>query len=151
MQPRFERRTVNSARALVAQARFRAGYDFLRLRADVGEVESELADWWEDFHLGDDDEREALLQDVKARQASAPRQRALAPGATPTAGTSVGKTAGTTTSAAPGGRDKSHHDDLNTDDTDDADEAEQPVAETAPRKRRRRRRRAAGGAASTPE
>jgi len=62
MQPRFERRQANSAGALVAQPRFRAGYDFLRLRADAQEVEGELADWWEDFSLGDADEREALLQ-----------------------------------------------------------------------------------------
>jgi poly(A) polymerase len=78
MQPRFERRTVNSARALIDQPRFRAGYDFLRLRADVGEVAPELADWWEDFHLGDDDEREALLQDVRAQTAP---QRRRAPAA----------------------------------------------------------------------
>ncbi|MDE2398462.1 MAG: polynucleotide adenylyltransferase PcnB, partial [Burkholderiales bacterium] len=62
MQPRFERRTTNSARALIDQPRFRAGYDFLRLRADVGEIAPELADWWEDYSLGDEDEREALLQ-----------------------------------------------------------------------------------------
>lgn len=62
MQPRFERRQANSATALIAQPRFRAGYDFLRLRADAQEVDSELADWWEDFSLGDADEREALLQ-----------------------------------------------------------------------------------------
>ncbi|HVO06636.1 MAG TPA: polynucleotide adenylyltransferase PcnB, partial [Burkholderiaceae bacterium] len=62
MQPRFERRQANSAGALVAQPRFRAGYDFLRLRADAQEADGELADWWEDFSLGDPDEREALLQ-----------------------------------------------------------------------------------------
>ncbi len=39
MQPRFERRTASSAASLAAQPRFRAGYDFLRLRADVGEVD----------------------------------------------------------------------------------------------------------------
>jgi poly(A) polymerase len=77
MQPRFERRTPSSAQALISQARFRAGYDFLRLRADVGELESELADWWEDFHLGDDDEREALLED--ARNAAPPKVRRVAP------------------------------------------------------------------------
>src|SRR6202007_1967960 len=53
MQPRFDRRTTTAAAALVAQPRFRAGYDFLRLRADVGEVDEALADWWEDYHLGD--------------------------------------------------------------------------------------------------
>jgi poly(A) polymerase len=62
MQPRFERRQANSALALVSQPRFRAGYDFLRLRADAHEVDGELADWWEDYSLGDADEREALLQ-----------------------------------------------------------------------------------------
>jgi len=62
MQPRFERRQSNTAQSLIAQPRFRAGYDFLRLRADAQEVDGELADWWEDFSLGDADEREALLQ-----------------------------------------------------------------------------------------
>ncbi len=66
MQPRFERRTAATAQSLAAQPRFRAGYDFLRLRADCGEVPVELADWWEDYHLGSDEDREALLQDVRA-------------------------------------------------------------------------------------
>jgi poly(A) polymerase len=61
MQPRFERRQTVSAQSLVAQPRFRAGYDFLRLRADAQEVDADLADWWEDFSLGDTEEREALL------------------------------------------------------------------------------------------
>ncbi|HSQ72778.1 MAG TPA: polynucleotide adenylyltransferase PcnB, partial [Rubrivivax sp.] len=94
MQPRFERRTANAALSLAGQPRFRAGYDFLRLRADVGEVPAELADWWEDFHLGDDDEREALLQDLRAAMppkvrrvpaAEAQAPRAPAPRAAPAA------------------------------------------------------------------
>jgi poly(A) polymerase len=85
MQPRFERRQANSAQALVAQPRFRAGYDFLRLRADAQEVDSELADWWEDFSLGDADEREALLQ--LAREAERTRRQAEpAAGDAPAAG-----------------------------------------------------------------
>ncbi|MFN9763737.1 MAG: polynucleotide adenylyltransferase PcnB, partial [Pseudomonadota bacterium] len=52
LQPRFERRTAGAAQALAGQPRFRAGYDFLRLRADAGELPAELADWWEDYHLG---------------------------------------------------------------------------------------------------
>ncbi|MFN0184681.1 MAG: polynucleotide adenylyltransferase PcnB, partial [Aquabacterium sp.] len=62
MQPRFERRTAATAQSLVEQPRWRAGYDFLRLRADAGEVPSELAEWWEDYSLGSHDDREALLQ-----------------------------------------------------------------------------------------
>jgi poly(A) polymerase len=65
MQPRFEKRTGSSPFGLVEQARFRAGFDFMCLRAEVGEVELELADWWEDFSLADDDSRVALLQAVK--------------------------------------------------------------------------------------
>jgi poly(A) polymerase len=49
----------------VEQPRFRAGFDFLRLRADAGEIDSELADWWEDFGLGDADERDALIAAVR--------------------------------------------------------------------------------------
>ena len=66
MQPRFERRTPSSAAALVEQVRFRAGYDFLRLRADSGELGAELAEWWEDFHLGSVEDREAMLADLRA-------------------------------------------------------------------------------------
>ena len=80
MQPRFDRRTASSAAGLASQVRFRAGYDFLRLRADTGEVPIELADWWEDFHLGTDEEREALLADV--RSTSQPKLRRV-PGPAP--------------------------------------------------------------------
>jgi poly(A) polymerase len=68
MQPRFERRSGNTPRALVEQPRFRAGYDFLRLRADAGQIDAELAEWWEDYALGDADERDALLLAAKERQ-----------------------------------------------------------------------------------
>jgi poly(A) polymerase len=79
MQPRFERRIGNTPRSLVEQPRFRAGYDFLRLRADVGEVDAELAEWWEDFSLGDADEREALLLAAKESQHKRAPRRAAAP------------------------------------------------------------------------
>lgn len=65
MQPRFERRTGSGVYTLVEQPRYRAGFDFLRLRADAGEIEPALADWWEDFALGSDDERTALLDEAR--------------------------------------------------------------------------------------
>ena len=65
MQPRFEKRSGSAPFGLVEQARFRAGFDFMCLRAEVGEVDVELADWWEDFSLADDESRIALLQAVK--------------------------------------------------------------------------------------
>jgi poly(A) polymerase len=78
MQPRLERRSASSALALVEGARFRAGYDFLRLRADCDEISGDLADWWEDLHLGNDEDREALLADLRAQAPARPRR---APGA----------------------------------------------------------------------
>jgi poly(A) polymerase len=71
MQPRFERRSGSTPFALIEQPRFRAGFDFLRLRADANETDGELADWWEDFSLGTPEEREALIQ--SAREASSRR------------------------------------------------------------------------------
>ena len=75
MQPRFERRVGSAPFTLVEQPRFRAGFDFLRLRADVGEVPEELARWWEDFSLADDDERRRLLESVRGRDAKAGGRR----------------------------------------------------------------------------
>ena len=135
MQPRFERRTPSTAQALIAQVRFRAGYDFLRLRADCGEAPVELADWWEDFHRGSEEEREALLEDARAK-ASARTRRA------PDAG--AGSTANIAATAANAANDD--------DDESDAPAPATPQGEgAAPRKRRRRRRKPAGaGEASTP-
>ena len=73
MQPRFERRFGSGPYSLVEQPRYRAGYDFLRLRADAGELDGALPEWWEDFSLGTDEEREALI--LAAREThQAPRR-----------------------------------------------------------------------------
>ncbi|WP_082679931.1 polynucleotide adenylyltransferase PcnB [Paucibacter sp. KCTC 42545] len=73
MQPRFERRSGSGVYTLVEQPRYRAGFDFLRLRADAGEIEPALADWWEDFALGSDDERAALIEEVREAEKSTRR------------------------------------------------------------------------------
>ncbi|MFT7773563.1 polynucleotide adenylyltransferase PcnB [Roseateles sp.] len=73
MQTRFERRSGSGVFSLIEQPRYRAGFDFLRLRADVGEIDPALADWWEDFALGSDDDRQALLADARASQQKQPR------------------------------------------------------------------------------
>ena len=61
LQPRFEKRSGRAPLRLVEQPRFRAGYDFLRLRAESGEVALELADWWRDFQDADHAKREEML------------------------------------------------------------------------------------------
>jgi poly(A) polymerase len=70
MQPRFEKRVGSTPFGLVEQPRFRAGFDFLRLRADISEVDERLADWWQEFSMASDSEREDLVQAAKAEQAS---------------------------------------------------------------------------------
>ncbi|MEN8178391.1 MAG: polynucleotide adenylyltransferase PcnB [Pseudomonadota bacterium] len=49
MQPRFLNRNGKRPHRLLTHPRFRAAYDFLLLRAESGEVEQELADWWANF------------------------------------------------------------------------------------------------------
>jgi poly(A) polymerase len=73
MQPRFEKRTGSGPWTLVDQSRFRAGFDFMRLRADVGEVDEALSDWWQEFSVASDSEREDLLQQVRQEQQKAQR------------------------------------------------------------------------------
>ena len=68
MQPRFERRSGNGPFTLVEQPRFRAGFDFLRLRAHAEEADLALADWWERFSLADDGERRDLMQAAREQE-----------------------------------------------------------------------------------
>jgi poly(A) polymerase len=79
MQPRFDRRTGSGPASLVEQPRFRAGFDFLRLRADAGEADPELARWWEAFSLASPGERHALVE--QARQQEHARRVAAGPDA----------------------------------------------------------------------
>jgi poly(A) polymerase len=61
MQPRFDKRVGTGPFSLAEQPRFRAGFDFLRLRAQTGEVDEELAHWWETFSMADDDHRQDMV------------------------------------------------------------------------------------------
>ena len=172
MQPRFERRVGNSARALIEQPRFRAGYDFLRLRADAGEADTALAEWWEDFSLGSDEERDAMLAAVREQQrpqrvrrvaaakpaadapaaaaataasgSTAPRApRKAAPGAA--AADALPAEAPRRAAAAEGAAEEPQRNEP-ADAADGADDAE--AAAPAARRRRRRRRRPAADASA---
>lgn len=61
MQPRFERRNGKAPYKLLEHVRFRAGYDFLLLRCESGELDMELGEWWTAFYEGDATQREDLL------------------------------------------------------------------------------------------
>ncbi|MEJ8854132.1 polynucleotide adenylyltransferase PcnB [Variovorax robiniae] len=79
MQPRFDKRSGATPYGLVEQARFRAGFDFMRLRADVGEVSEEIAEWWQEFSTADDMRRQDLMDQVRDEQKKGPRVRVRAP------------------------------------------------------------------------
>ena len=122
MQPRFERRTGSSVMTLVEQPRFRAGFDFLRLRGDAGEVEGELANWWEDFSLAAEQGRRVLLDAARShepvrRVRSAPRAASVGTGS---------------------------------DSGADAADAAAPEFDPARKRRRRRRKPSGEGAAAAP-
>jgi len=52
LQSRFEHTRGKRPARLVGHPRFRAAYDFLLLRAQAGEVDQKLADWWTDYQQG---------------------------------------------------------------------------------------------------
>ncbi|HWP20507.1 MAG TPA: polynucleotide adenylyltransferase PcnB [Burkholderiaceae bacterium] len=81
MQPRFDKRVGNAPFTLAEQPRFRAGFDFLRLRADAGEVESELASWWESFSQADEHRRRELIELARGQESR--RREAGAEGSAP--------------------------------------------------------------------
>ncbi|WP_219210110.1 polynucleotide adenylyltransferase PcnB [Variovorax boronicumulans] len=131
MQPRFDKRVGSTPYSLVEQARFRAAFDFMRLRADVGEVSEAIAEWWQEFSTADDLRRQDLLDQVR-EEAKAPvrtRVRARAPVA----------------SDAPGRQEAPESDASEAEFESDAPSAVPPDGE-APRKRRRRRKPRPAGA-----
>lgn len=73
MQPRFEKRVGSSPYSMLEQPRFRAGFDFLRLRAQTGEVDMALAEWWEKFSTAYDDERHAMIEEARQEQLQKPQ------------------------------------------------------------------------------
>ncbi len=75
MQPRFERRNGKAPYKLLEHLRFRAGYDFLLLRCESGEIEMEIGEWWTAFYEGDAVEREQLLTTAVASPSGSKRKR----------------------------------------------------------------------------
>jgi poly(A) polymerase len=78
MQPRFERRTGKAPYKLLENTRFRAGFDFLLLRCESGELDKDIGDWWAAFAEADIGERERLLT-VSREAPSGGQKRKRAP------------------------------------------------------------------------
>ena len=79
LQPRFEQRSGKRPYGVLEQPRFKAGYDFLLLRAESGEIETEIAQWWGDFMNADGDSRAAMLLPPKPDEVKKRRRRKRRP------------------------------------------------------------------------
>jgi len=75
MQPRFERRNGKNPYKLLEHPRFRAGFDFLLLRCESGELDAELGNWWASFYAGDIAERERLVNTAREPQGAGPARK----------------------------------------------------------------------------
>ena len=135
MQPRFEKRSGNTPFSLVEQLRFRAGFDFMRLRADVGEVDVVLADWWQEFSQASDAVRDDLVAQLREEQHQGQRRvRASRPPENLIQGGAEADDAAPQERAMPA----------------QPQEGDAGLAD-APRKRRRRRRKPSGDGSARPE
>jgi poly(A) polymerase len=134
MQPRFEKRSGNTPFSLVEQPRFRAGFDFMRLRADVGEVDVVLADWWQEFSQASDAMREDLVEQLREEQHKGQR-RVRTPRPAERAADESAYTGSAASEAVPQRQ---------------AAEAGEAGSSEAPKKRRRRRRKPTGEGGARP-
>jgi poly(A) polymerase len=75
LQPRFEQRNGKRPFATLTQERFRAGFDFLLLRAQSGEVPMELGEWWERFQSVPHSEQMAMLVEPEGGTKDGTRRR----------------------------------------------------------------------------
>lgn len=75
LQERLEARRPKQVLRALNHPRFRAAYDFLLLRADIGTVESSLAQWWEAIQDADGERRDAMLTALGTNASKSKRRR----------------------------------------------------------------------------
>ena len=101
MQPRLEKRS-RTAYHLLEHLRFRAGYDFLLLRCEAGELPAEVGEWWTRFIEADSAGRDELLREVAPQAGSGSRRRRRRGGRNRASGEASSADADSTAQAAPG-------------------------------------------------
>jgi len=75
LQPRFDKRTGRAPYRLIEHPRFRAGWDFLCLRAQAGDIPEELPAWWDRFAHAGQNEREELLRTAETNSGKTPTRK----------------------------------------------------------------------------
>lgn len=68
MQLRMGNRRGRQPQRLMSHPRFRAAYDFLLLRAESGEADTALAQWWTDFQAADPVAQDGMTQQTQEPQ-----------------------------------------------------------------------------------
>lgn len=79
LQVRFEQRSGARPYRLLSHPRLSAGYDFLLIRADGGDAERELADWWGRFQDAGETERAEMLLPTEGGDAKRKRRKRRKP------------------------------------------------------------------------
>lgn len=75
LQYRFPKRSGTRAYHILTHPRFRAAYDFLVLRAQVGDETQELAHWWTLFQEVSEAEQAQMIADISAPKTSAKKRK----------------------------------------------------------------------------
>lgn len=74
LQPQFDNTRGARPHKLLSQPRFRAAYDFLVLRGQVGEVDHDTVQWWTDFQHADDETRSQMSMATQQRRQQEQRE-----------------------------------------------------------------------------
>ncbi|MBV2091494.1 MAG: polynucleotide adenylyltransferase PcnB [Candidatus Thiodiazotropha sp. (ex Ctena orbiculata)] len=75
LQFRFTQRQGKRPQRLASHPKFRAAYDFLLLRAESGEVDRELADWWTVYQHANGEEKVSMTEQGKRGRGRRRRRR----------------------------------------------------------------------------
>lgn len=68
LQPKFNARVGAKPSRLLTHPRFRAGYDFLLLRAETGGADPELAEWWARYQSANENEQRKMTAPARNNQ-----------------------------------------------------------------------------------
>jgi poly(A) polymerase len=75
LQPKFNARFGSKPSRLITHPRFRAGYDFLVLRAETGGADPELAEWWAKYQGASETEQRKMTQPPRNQANKKPRRK----------------------------------------------------------------------------
>ena len=75
LQAKLEQRPLRNGKQLLLRKRFRAGYDLLCMRANLGEASQDIADWWTKIQTVPEEEQEQMLKEVAPKRKRRSKRR----------------------------------------------------------------------------